>query len=89
MSPDQVVEYMRRTIEIAVWLSAPMLIVATVVGVLISIFQVVTSLQEMTLSTVPRLAVVATAVFLLLPWMVRRLDLFTVQLFSDFRPYVR
>lgn len=89
MTPDQVVEFMRRTLEIAVWLSAPMLVVATVVGVLISIFQVITSLQEMTLSTVPRLAVVAAAIFMLLPWMVRRLGLFTVQLFSDFRPYVR
>jgi len=51
--------------------------------------QVLTSLQETTLSTVPRLAAVTAALFLLLPWMVRRLSWFTLALFSDFRPYLR
>jgi flagellar biosynthesis protein FliQ len=89
MSTDQVVEIMRRTLETAVLLGAPMLIIATVVGVLISILQVVTSLQEATLSTVPRLAAVAAAIFFLMPWMLRRLGMFTIAMFSDFRPYVR
>lgn len=89
MSTDQVVEIMRKTLETAVLLGAPMLIIATVVGVAISILQVVTSLQEATLSTVPRLAAVATAIFLLMPWMLRRLGMFTIAMFSDFRPYVR
>jgi flagellar biosynthesis protein FliQ len=88
--PDEVVvELARRTLEVAIGLSAPLLIVATVVSLAINIVQVLTSLQESTLSTVPRLAAVAAAVFLLLPWMVRRLDLFTIHLFSDFRPYLR
>lgn len=86
MATDQVVELARRTLETAVWLGAPLLLVATVVSVAINIVQVLTSLQEATLSTVPRLAAVAVAVFLLLPWMVRRLGLFTLTLFSDFRP---
>ncbi len=89
MSTGQVVEIMRKTLEIAVLLGAPMLVIATVVGVLISIFQVVTSLQETTLSTVPRLAAVAAAIFVLMPWMLRRLGMFTIAMFSDFRPYVR
>ena len=89
MSTGQVVEIMRKTLEIAVLLGAPMLVIATVVGVLISIFQVVTSLQETTLSTVPRRAAVAAAIFVLMPWMLRRLGMFTIAMFSDFRPYVR
>jgi flagellar biosynthetic protein FliQ len=88
MSADQVVELARRTLEVALWLGAPLLVVATVVSVGINIVQVLTSLQESTLSTVPRLAAVAAAVFLLLPWMVRRLGMFTVALFSDFHPFV-
>ena len=72
MSPDQVVELARRTLEVALWLGAPLLVVATVVSVGINIVQVLTSLQESTLSTVPRLAAVVAALFLLLPWMVRR-----------------
>lgn len=89
MSPQETVELARRTLETALWIAAPLLVVATVVSLVINIAQVLTSLQENTLSTVPRLAAVATAIFLLMPWMVRRLALFTVSLFSDFRPYVR
>jgi flagellar biosynthesis protein FliQ len=88
MSADTVVELARQTLEVAIWLGAPLLIIATVVSVAINVVQVLTSLQETTLSTVPRLAAVAVAAFLLLPWMVRRLGMFTVQLFSDFRPYL-
>ena len=89
MSSQQVVELMRRALETAFWVGAPLLIIATVVSLLINIVQVLTSLQETTLSAVPKLAAVAGAAFLLMPWMVRRLSLFTLQLFSDFRPFLR
>jgi flagellar biosynthesis protein FliQ len=88
MSPQQTVELARRTLEAAFCMAAPLLAIATVVSLVINIVQVLTSLQEQTLSTVPRLAAVATAVFFLLPWMVRRMTVFTVLLFSDFRPYL-
>jgi len=89
MSAAQVVDLARRTLEMALWLGAPLLLIATVVSLLINVVQVLTSLQEMTLSTVPRLAAVAIAAALLMPWMVRRLAAFTLQLFSDFRPFVQ
>ncbi len=89
MSPQQVVELARSTLEMALWLAAPLLLIATVVSLLINIVQVLTSLQETTLSTVPRLAAVAGAALLLMPWMVRRLGVFTIRLFSDFRPYLQ
>ena len=88
MTPQQTVDLARRTLEAAFWMAAPLLAIATVVSLLINIVQVLTSLQEQTLSAVPRLAAVATAMFLLLPWMVRRMAVFTVALFSDFRPYL-
>ena len=89
MGPDAMVEIMRHTLETALWMGAPLLIVATVVGLLINVVQVLTSLQESTLSTVPRLFAVAAATFLLMPWMTRRLMTFTLQMFSDFRPFLR
>ena len=88
MSPQQTVELARKTLEAAFCMAAPLLAIATVVSLVISLVQVLTSLQEQTLSTVPRLAAVGTAVFLLLPWLVRRMTVFTVALFSDFRPYL-
>jgi flagellar biosynthetic protein FliQ len=89
MGPDNIVEILRHTLETALWMGAPLLIVATLVSLLINVAQVLTSLQETTVSTVPRLFAVAAAALLLLPWMTRRLILFTLQVFSDFRPFLR
>jgi flagellar biosynthetic protein FliQ len=89
MSTQQTVELARRTLETVLWIVAPLLFVATVTSLIINIVQVLTSLQESTLSTVPRLAAVAVAIFFLLPYMVRRMALFTVTLFSDFHPFLR
>jgi flagellar biosynthetic protein FliQ len=89
MSNDQVVLLARTTLETAFLLGAPLLLIATVVSVLINVVQVLTSLQDATISTIPRLAAVAVASFVLMPWMIRRIAWFTVQLFSDFRPYLQ
>jgi flagellar biosynthetic protein FliQ len=85
----QAVELTRNALEMVLWLGTPLLLIATVISLLINIVQVLTSLQETTLSTVPRLAAVAVAGFLLMPWMVRKLGVYTLQLFSDFRPYLQ
>lgn len=89
MEGEQIVAILRHTLETALWMGAPLLIIATVVSLLINVVQVLTSLQETTISTVPRLFAVAAATILLMPWMVHRIAGFTVQLFSDFRPFVR
>ncbi len=83
------VQMARATLETALWIVAPLLAIATVVSLLINVAQVLTSLQESTLSTVPRLAVVALALFWLMPWMTHRLAAFTLRVFSDFRPYLQ
>ena len=89
MGSQHVVEIMRHTIETALWMGAPLLIIATVVSLLINVVQVLTSLQETTVSTVPRLFAVAVAALLLMPWMAHRLSTFTLQMLSDFRPFLR
>ena len=88
MSPDVVVQLGRETLEITLLLAAPILVIATVVSLLINIAQVMTSIQELTVATVPRLAVVAISTFLLLPWMLRKLMSFTVQMFADFHRWL-
>jgi flagellar biosynthesis protein FliQ len=89
MSTAVAIEMARQTLFTALSIVAPLLAIATVVSLVINIGQVLTSLQENTLSTVPRLSAVAAALFLLLPWMARRLAVFTLTVFSDFRPYLR
>ncbi len=89
MGADQTVALLRHTLETALWMGGPLLIAGVIVGLAINVVQVLTSLQDMTVSTVPRLAAVALAVLVLMPWMVRRIAMFTVELFSDFHRFVR
>ena len=84
MTPEVVVQFARETLVTALLLATPILAVATVVSLLINIAQVMTSIQEQTVATVPRLAVVAIATFVMLPWMLRKLMGFTLHLFGDF-----
>lgn len=88
MSTEGIIGIIRLTLEIAVWVAAPVLIVASLVSLLISIGQVLTSIQDATISTVPKLAAVALATFILLPWTFRKLIGFTITLFQDFHKYV-
>jgi flagellar biosynthetic protein FliQ len=88
MSTEMAVELARKTLETAFVLSAPILLVAMVMGLLISVLQVMTSVQDMTLSTVPRLFAVALVTFLLLPWSLRKLMMFTLQALTDLRRYL-
>jgi len=85
---ETIVALGRQTLETTLAIGAPLLVLVMLVSLLINIGQVLTSLQDVTLSTVPRLAVVAVGLFLMMPWMLRRLMAFALQLFSDFRPFV-
>jgi flagellar biosynthetic protein FliQ len=89
MGTEEVVALFRHTLQMALLMGAPLLLVAVVVSLLVNVAQVLTSLQDQTLSTVPRLAAVAVAVLLFFPWMLRKLMFFTVGLWSDFHPFVR
>lgn len=89
METSTMVDLGRFTLETAVMIAVPLLVAATVVSLLVNVVQVLTSLQETTISTVPRLLAVGAAAFLLMPWMVRRLGWFTVEMLRDFRPLLR
>jgi len=84
-----VVSLSRQTIEAAFWVAMPILLAAMAVGLVINIAQVLTSVQDTTVSTVPRLTAVGVIVFLLTPWMLHHLVVFTYSLFSDFRLFTR
>ena len=84
-----VVDLGRATMKEVFLIAAPILALAVTVSLLINIVQVLTSLQETTISAVPRLLTVGGAVFCLMPWMLRQMSHFALQLLSDFHPYVR
>jgi flagellar biosynthetic protein FliQ len=89
MGTEQVVALFRHTLQLALLMGAPLLLVAVAVSLLVNVAQVLTSLQDQTISTVPRLAAVAAAILLFFPWMLRKLMFFTIGLWSDFHFFVR
>ena len=88
MGPDQTVEIMRRLLIEAMMLSAPLLVTAALVSLAVSLLQTLTSVQEQTLTAVPRLVVVFGVTMLTLPWMVHRLVTFTLHMFTGFHKYL-
>ena len=80
MGADQAVELMRQLLWSSVVIAAPVLIAALAVGLLISVFQVATQLQEMTLSYIPKLGVAAVMLLILGPWMITQITQFAVRM---------
>ena len=84
MGVDQVVSMGRTMLMEVALLIAPILLLVIVISFVISILQVLTSLQDQTLSAVPRLLATGATLFFLMPWMWRHLALYTISLLSDF-----
>ena len=72
----------------AALLGAPLLVTACLVSVLVSLVQTLTSVQEQTLTAVPRLVVVFLVTMAALPWIVHRLVNFTLHMFTGFHKYL-
>jgi flagellar biosynthetic protein FliQ len=82
MTDDQTIELVRQTLIVALKIAAPILVAGVVVGLVISIVQAVTSIQEQTLTFVPKIAAMLAVAILLIPWIVVRLVEFTVEMFT-------
>ncbi|MCE5264238.1 MAG: flagellar biosynthesis protein FliQ [Deltaproteobacteria bacterium] len=89
MSVDFIVGIMAETIRVTLLVSAPVLLVGLVVGVVISLFQAVTQVQEMTLVFVPKIVACLVVLVAALPWMVNLLVSFTEHLFTNIPNYIR
>ncbi len=82
MDPDLALEVARKTLMTTLILVAPLLGVGLIVGVIISIFQAVTQIQEMTLTFVPKIIAMVLVAILLMPWMMSRLSAFAIEMFG-------
>jgi flagellar biosynthetic protein FliQ len=89
MGIDNVVEITRTTLYTIILTSAPMLLVSLVIGLAVSIFQTVTSIQEQTLTFVPKLVGIFVMMMILGHWMLNNMTEFMTELWSDFSLYIR
>jgi len=82
METDMALDLGRYTLKTALEISLPLLCVGLVVGVLISILQAVTQIQEMTLTFVPKIIAMVIAAALFMPWILTKLMTFATEMFS-------
>jgi flagellar biosynthesis protein FliQ len=83
MSPETVLTVGQRALEVTLLLSAPLLLIALAVGLLVGVFQAATQINEMTLSFIPKLAAMATTLVIAGPWMLKIIVSYTRELFES------
>lgn len=85
MTEELIVEVLKDVFYTTFIILLPILGAALIVGIFISIFQAATSIQEMTLTFVPKLVVTAVVVIMLLPWIIDKMVAFTIRMFTMFQ----
>ena len=89
MNPEFVTGYLFNTLKIGLLLASPMLLAGLAAGVLISMFQAATQINEMTLVFIPKMIAVALALLFFFPWMLQMLVDFTQNLLLGIPAYIR
>ena len=89
MSTDIVIDIAREALWLIIKCSAPMLLISLIVGLIISIFQTVTSIQEQTLTFVPKVISIFITIIICGGWIMDNIVSFMTRLFEDFSTYVR
>ncbi|MEW6658398.1 MAG: flagellar biosynthesis protein FliQ [Thermodesulfobacteriota bacterium] len=89
MSPELVIGVARQAIQVTLLVALPILGIGLVVGVVVSLVQAATQIQEMTLTFVPKIISIFVGLLLLLPWIMSHLMTFTLEIFGNIPNYVR
>lgn len=89
MDIDNVVTITRTALYTIIKCAAPMLLVSLVIGLVVSIFQTVTSIQEQTLTFVPKVIGIFAAIMILGHWILNEIVTYTVELWNGFSLYIR
>jgi len=82
MTEELAVQFLTEAIYTTLLISGPILLLALAIGFLVSIFQAVTSINEMTLTFIPKIVGVITLLIVLLPWMIKLMEAFTLKVFN-------
>ncbi|EIM62577.1 flagellar biosynthesis protein FliQ [Desulfobacter postgatei] len=89
MTPEFVIEFAKQAIILTILLSLPMLGLGLIAGLIISVFQAVTQIQEMTLTFVPKILAVFIGLLFAAPWMMEKLISFTSNIITNIPMYIR
>ena len=82
MTAEMIIGLAKNAMETTLLISAPLLLSGLVIGLLVSIFQAVTQIQEMTLTFIPKIVAVFLALLIFFPWMLEIMTAFTTNMFN-------
>ena len=88
MTPEFIVGFAKEVVWITLMVASPMLLFGLIVGLIVSIFQAVTQVHEMTLTFIPKILAVMLALVMFFPWMMKVLLNFTEKLFVNIPMYI-
>ncbi|MGE4290946.1 MAG: flagellar biosynthesis protein FliQ [Desulfovibrio sp.] len=89
MTPEFIVGFARQAIEITLTISLPMLGIGMIVGILVSVIQAATQIQEMTLTMVPKIVAIFLALIISFPWIMDKMVSYTRDIFLNLPTYIR
>lgn len=89
MTPEFVVSLAKEGVILTLIVSAPMLLLGLVVGLIISIFQAVTSISEMTLTFIPKIIAVFMGMLFFAPWMIEKMTSYTIKLITSIPMFIK
>lgn len=89
MSTGMAIDLFRQALITTFWVSMPLLAIGFVIGIVISLVQILTSIQDPSVGAAPRLAAFLVAMLIAMPWMLNRLMSYTIALFGDLGRYAR
>jgi len=89
MTSEFAIQIVREALMTAFWLALPLLAVGFIMGILVSLIQIVTSIQDTAFNAIPRLLVFLGAFIIALPWMLHRMSAYTAGILGDLSRYGR
>ena len=87
MTPESVIQLVRHALITALWLSAPLLAVGFIAGIVVSFVQILTSIQDSAFNAIPRLLAFLTAFVLAMPWMLQKMTVYMVDTLGNLGRY--
>lgn len=82
MTPEFIIDISRRAVETALVVAAPMLLAALLVGLIISVFQAATQINEQTMTFIPKIVAVFGTMLIFAPWMLQKLMFFFTSIYN-------
>ena len=89
MNEELILHLGQQALSTTAWVAAPMLIGALIIGLVISVMQAITQINESTLTFIPKMIVVGIVLVVAAPWMIDTMSAYTIDLFENITTYVR